>query len=72
MTESPPDRRSPALLYVDPTGCERSVALSGRGLVTLGRRPEADVCLPWDPEISRLHAELIERAGEWVIADDGL
>ena len=46
--------------------------LAGRGLVTLGRRPEADVCLPWDPGISRLHAELIERAGEWVIADDGL
>jgi pSer/pThr/pTyr-binding forkhead associated (FHA) protein len=62
----------PVLLYVDPAGCHRSFALSDRGVVTLGRRPEADVCLPWDPGISRLHAELIHRAGEWVIADDGL
>jgi hypothetical protein len=63
---------SPTLHYLDPTGRERSVELSGRAVVTLGRRPEADVCLPWDPGISRLHAELTVRAGEWVIADDGL
>jgi len=62
----------PVLVYVDPAGCHRSFALSNRGVVTLGRRPEADVCLPWDPGISRLHAELIHRAGEWMIADDGL
>ncbi len=61
----------PVLLYVDPNGCERSFSLAGHAIVTLGRRPEADVCLPWDPGISRLHAELIHRAGEWVIADDG-
>ena len=61
----------PVLLYVDPNGCDRSFDLRGRAIVTLGRRPEADVCLPWDPGISRLHAELIHRAGEWVIADDG-
>ena len=62
----------PVLVYLDPAGCHRSFALSDRGVVTLGRRPEADVCLPWDPGISRLHAELIHRAGEWMIADDGL
>jgi hypothetical protein len=62
----------PSLMYEDPVGCRRSFVLAGRGLVTLGRRPEADVCLPWDPGISRLHAELILRAGEWLIADDGL
>jgi predicted component of type VI protein secretion system len=63
---------APVLLYLDPTGCKRSVSLAGRSGVTLGRRPEADVCLPWDPEISRLHAELVVRAGEWVLVDDGL
>ncbi len=63
---------SPVLVYLDPAGCHRSFALSRRGVVTLGRRPEADVCLPWDAGISRLHAELIHRAGEWLIADDGL
>jgi pSer/pThr/pTyr-binding forkhead associated (FHA) protein len=62
----------PTLLYVDPNGCSRTVPLAGRELVTLGRRPEADVCLPWDAEISRLHAEIVRRAGEWLIADDGL
>jgi pSer/pThr/pTyr-binding forkhead associated (FHA) protein len=62
----------PVLVYLDPTGCHRSFPLSDRGVVTLGRRPEADVCLPWDVGISRLHAELIHRAGEWLIADDGL
>jgi pSer/pThr/pTyr-binding forkhead associated (FHA) protein len=62
----------PVLVYLDPAGCHRSLPLSDRGVVTLGRRPEADLCLPWDPGISRLHAELIHRAGEWLIADDGL
>ncbi len=59
-------------MYLDPAGCQRSFSLSDRGVVTLGRRPEADVCLPWDLSISRLHAELIHRSGEWLIADDGL
>ena len=62
----------PRLVYVDPNGCPRTVDLAGCSLVTLGRRPEADVCLPWDPEISRLHAELLRRSGEWIIVDDGL
>jgi hypothetical protein len=39
--------------------------------VTLGRRVEADVSLPWDLEVSRLHAELEWKAGEWLICDDG-
>jgi len=60
------------LVYVDPTGEAQSVPLAGREVVTLGRRPEADVCLPWDAEISRLHAEVFTRAGEWLISDDGL
>src|SRR4051812_9687924 len=66
------DEGCPELLYVDPTGERRSMSLGGHGLVTIGRRPEADVCLPWDAEISRLHAELLQRAGEWIIVDDGL
>ena len=45
---------------------------AGGGSVTIGRRDEADISLPWDPECSRLHAELELRAGEWTITDDGL
>ena len=41
------------------------------GSLTLGRRAEADISLPWDPEVSRLHAELECKAGEWLICDDG-
>jgi len=59
-------------MYVDPIGCRRSVTLAGQSLVTVGRRPEADVCLPWDPGISRVHAELLHRSGEWIVIDDGL
>jgi FHA domain-containing protein len=43
-----------------------------RGPVTIGRREEAAISVPWDPEMSRLHAELELRAGEWTISDDGL
>jgi len=42
------------------------------GTVTIGRSASADVSLPWDPEVSRLHAELALRAGEWTLSDDGL
>jgi hypothetical protein len=63
----------PYLAYLDGDGAERVFALEPqRRSVTIGRRDEADVSLPWDPECSRLHAELELRAGEWTISDDGL
>jgi pSer/pThr/pTyr-binding forkhead associated (FHA) protein len=43
-----------------------------RSTYTIGRRDEADIALPWDREVSRLHAELKRLAGEWTISDDGL
>jgi hypothetical protein len=43
-----------------------------RERVTLGRGPGMDVRLAWDPEVSRLHAELECRGGEWTVVDDGL
>ena len=63
----------PFLVYRDDEGKQhiRSLAESGR-TVTLGRRDEADISVPWDPEMSRVHAELEQRAGEWAISDDGL
>jgi hypothetical protein len=63
----------PFLAYQDGEGEDRVFALEPqRRTVTIGRRDEADVSLPWDPECSRLHAELELRAGEWTITDDGL
>src|SRR3954465_5163248 len=38
---------------------------------TVGRRFEADIALPWDREVSRLHAQFEFRAGEWTVDDDG-
>jgi hypothetical protein len=63
----------PFLVYRDDEGRQHifSLARSSSG-ITLGRREEADISVPWDPEMSRVHAELVFRAGEWAVTDDGL
>jgi len=66
------DRGSPFLLFRDGDGRQRIFELEAPAdSITIGRRFEADISLPWDPEASRLHAELSHRAGEWVLCDDG-
>jgi pSer/pThr/pTyr-binding forkhead associated (FHA) protein len=40
--------------------------------VTIGRRPDQDVALTWDGEVSRVHAQLDRIGGEWTVVDDGL
>jgi pSer/pThr/pTyr-binding forkhead associated (FHA) protein len=63
---------TPFLVYRDDADHQRIVVLDpASATVTLGRRDEADVSLPWDSEASRLHAELAFRAGEWTVCDDG-
>jgi pSer/pThr/pTyr-binding forkhead associated (FHA) protein len=63
---------SPFLLLRDDHGAQRIIELDERaGSVTVGRRHEADLPLAWDPEVSRLHAELEYKAGEWTLCDDG-
>ena len=65
-------RGEPFLLMRDDSGVQRIIELDERaGSVTVGRRLEADVALGWDPEVSRLHAELEFKAGEWTLCDDG-
>jgi pSer/pThr/pTyr-binding forkhead associated (FHA) protein len=63
---------SPFVVLRDDTGRQRIVALDGDRPRTIGRRPEADISLPWDRQVSRVHAELRRLAGEWTIVDDGL
>jgi hypothetical protein len=65
-------RGVPFLAYSDDKGKERIVELdeSARTL-TVGRRFEADIALPWDREVSRLHAQFEFRGGEWTVDDDG-
>ena len=66
------ERGAPFLLFRDGDGRQHIYALPEPvDAITVGRRVEADISLPWDPEASRLHAELSFRAGEWTICDDG-
>jgi len=61
------------LLYRDDTGHGGVCELAGdRERLTLGRRASCDLALPWDDEVSRLHAELLWMGEDWVICDDGL
>ena len=64
---------TPFLVYRD--GAQRQVihrlpAAAER--ITIGRSADCDVGLAWDPDVSRVHAQL-ERVGPaWVLVDDGL
>jgi DNA-binding CsgD family transcriptional regulator len=40
--------------------------------LTIGRRPESELSLTWDPEVSILHAQLLRVGDEWLIVDDGM
>jgi len=44
----------------------------GAQAITIGRAPENDVVLDWDPEVSRAHARLERVANRWTVVDDGL
>ena len=57
----------------DGDGRRRVVELSPEvPAVNIGRAPGCEIALPWDGEVSRVHARL-ERAGDvWTLVDDGL
>jgi DNA-binding CsgD family transcriptional regulator len=61
----------PFLVLRDGEGRQRLLRLHGERL-SVGRGESNDVPVPWDTEVSRLHAELECIAGEWTIVDDGL
>src|ERR1700759_4836170 len=62
---------SPFLLFPDPNGRVRAIELEGRRL-TIGRRPSCEVSLGWDPQVSRLHAEIVQMGSDWILCDEGL
>lgn len=39
--------------------------------IAIGRSAAAQIALPWDEEVSRVHAELAHIGGEWTLLDDG-
>jgi len=66
-------RGAPFLAMRDGDGALRLVALEERASeLTLGRQDGIDVSLPWDAEVSAVHAELRRLGEEWTVADDGL
>ena len=62
---------APFLVLRDGDGRQRLLHLHGERL-SVGRGETNDLPLPWDTEVSRLHAELERIAGAWTIVDDGL
>jgi pSer/pThr/pTyr-binding forkhead associated (FHA) protein len=66
-------RGVPFLVFLDGRGRQRIVDLGDRErALSVGREESNDVALPWDTEVSRVHA-MIEPVGpEWAVVDDGL
>ncbi|MDQ2726734.1 MAG: FHA domain-containing protein [Actinomycetota bacterium] len=63
----------PFMVYRDPSGRQQIFLLATSvGSVTIGRRADSDLPLVWDPNVSRVHAQLEPIGGEWAIVDDGL
>lgn len=63
----------PFLLYRDLGGEQQLLRLAPeRAPLAIGRNPAADVCLGWDDEVSGLHAQLEQVAGEYALVDDDL
>jgi pSer/pThr/pTyr-binding forkhead associated (FHA) protein len=65
-------RGRPFLVFRDGDGAQRLVDLAGMERLSIGRGAGNGLSLAWDTEVSRLHAELEEIAGEWTVSDDGL
>ena len=63
----------PYIVYEDAHANTRVLSLpDGWQRITIGRGMAADVPLTWDPDASRVHAELVRLADAWVVVDDGL
>ncbi len=58
------------LVYRDPEGRLHTAPVSDE--FTVGRNPEAALCIHWDEQVSGLHAQLEQLGGELTLIDDGL
>jgi DNA-binding CsgD family transcriptional regulator len=63
----------PLLVYRDADDAQRIETIEGdRGSLWIGRSPSADVSLPADGEISKLHAQIEWVGTDCTLVDDGL
>ncbi len=61
------------LLFRNSAGEQVVIELDpARDRLTIGRRPTSDVALPWDGEVSRVHAELVRMGSYWIVCDEGV
>jgi hypothetical protein len=66
-------RGQPFLVWRDADGRQFLLELGPEaGRLTVGRSDAADLGLPFDSEVSRVHAELERLGDDWTLADDGL
>src|SRR5664279_2482910 len=62
----------PCLFFRDGAGRQQMTILSSAAARrTIGRGPGSDLHLPWDNEVSRLHAQLEHVGSDWILVDDG-
>jgi hypothetical protein len=68
------ERRGVAfIVYLDGDGRQHLVDLSAHAhALSVGRQDGNDIPLPWDTEVSRVHAVLEPVGAEWTLMDDGL
>jgi pSer/pThr/pTyr-binding forkhead associated (FHA) protein len=63
----------PFVVYRDGADRQQIFTLDGAlDRITVGRGASTDICIDWDTEVSRLHAELERIGGDWTVSDDGL
>jgi pSer/pThr/pTyr-binding forkhead associated (FHA) protein len=66
-------RGRPFLVFRDDAGAQRIVVLEDTmTALTVGRAAGTDLCLGWDSDVSRVHAELTRVGPDWAVGDDGL
>lgn len=73
VSEAPERRAATRVHWIDPDGAEHAIELeAGTESVTIGRRETNEIPLPWDREVSRVHAQLERVGADWTVRDDGL
>jgi DNA-binding CsgD family transcriptional regulator len=67
-------RGHPFLIMRDEAAAQVLVELAADGSPTrtIGRATECDIAMPWDEQVSRVHAELVCVGHDWAIDDGGL
>jgi pSer/pThr/pTyr-binding forkhead associated (FHA) protein len=61
------------LIAIAPDGAERVFPLPPDATrLLIGRAPDSDLVIDWDPQVSRAHAQVERMGGAWAVLDDGI